>query len=176
MWQEIGRLFTSNQITPVIFVLVGVALCIVEIFLTKATNIGLIGGAVIIASMLGIMMLDGTMTQFLFMTFVVLICIVVGFCVSYLIKGDYTLFNKKEALQNQTVNLEPVDEETALKKLVGKEGIAHTDLNPKGKIIVNSITLDAVANKGEIVKNSPVKITRISGIDIIVKEIVEENE
>ena len=77
MWQEIGRLFTSNQITPVIFVFVGVALCIVEIFLTKATNIGLIGGAVIIASMLAVMMLDGVISQFLFLTFLILIFIVV---------------------------------------------------------------------------------------------------
>lgn len=175
MWQEIGRLFTSNQITPVIFVLIGVALCIVEIFLNRATNIGIIGGAVIIASMLAVMMLDGVLSQFLFLTFVVLICIVVAFSIAYLVKDGGSLFKKKDASELQ-VNLEPVDEETALKKLVGKEGVAHTDLNPRGKIVVNSITLDAVANKGEIAKNAPVKITRISGIDIVVKEIVKENE
>lgn len=175
MWQEIGRLFTTNQITPVIFVLVGVALCIVEIFLTKATNIGLIGGAVIVAAMMAVMMLSGTFTQFLFLTFVVMILIVVAFSVAYLVKENGILF-RKEALQTETVNLEPVDPETALKKLVGREGVAHTDLNPRGKIIVNSITLDAVANKGEISKNASVKITRVDGIDIYVKEIEEENE
>lgn len=175
MWQQIGNLFTTNQIIPVIFVLVGVALCIVEIFLVKATNIGLIGGVVIIASMMGVMMLDGTFTQFLFLTFVVLILVVVAFCIANLIKENGLIFRKK-AKETEVVNLEPVDPETTLKKLVGKEGVAHTDLDPRGKIVVNSITLDAVANKGAIAKNTMVRITRVDGIDIYVKGLEEENE
>lgn len=174
MWQEIGNLFTTNQIIPVIFMIIGLAMCIVEIFMTKASNIGLIGGAVIIASMMAVMMLNGTLSQFLFLAFICMLVIVVAFCIVTILK-DKGVATSKITLKDLETK-EVVDENKTLKKLIGKVGVTHTEFNPNGKVVVNSITLDAVTNGEKIEKNKQVKIVKIDGINIYVKEIEEVNE
>lgn len=175
MWQEIGKLFTTTQIIPVIFVVLGIAMCVVEIFMLKATNIGLMGGVVIIGSMIVVMMMKGTLAQFLFLTFVVLIAIIVAFCIATLIKEN-GLFFRKSVKDTEKIDVKEIDSDNTLKKLIGKIGVAISDLDPNGKVVVNSVTLDAVSVGNKIEKNSNIKIVKINGINIMVQRIDEDNE
>lgn len=57
--------------------------------------------------------------------------------------------------------------------LIGKEGIALTDLKPTGFIIVEGKKIDASSSGEFIPKNSKVKIISVDGIKITVKKIEE---
>lgn len=46
------------------------------------------------------------------------------------------------------------------KKLVGKSGVAHTDLRPSGKVTVDGTTYDATTDEGFIAKGTEVKVVR----------------
>ena len=174
MWQQIGNLFTTNQLIPVIFMILGLALCIIEIFMSKASNIGLVGGVVIISSMIAVMMLKGTLSQFIFLSIICMLIIVVAFCIATILK-DKGISSKKVNIKDVSEAME-IDEDRTLRKLIGKVGIAQTEFNPNGKISLNSITLDAVTSGETIEKNKQIKIVKISGINVIVKEIEEANE
>lgn len=58
-----------------------------------------------------------------------------------------------------------------LEYLVGKEGIAGTDLRPAGKCSIDGIDFDVRADGQYIVRGSKVKISRIRENTIIVKEV-----
>ena len=58
-----------------------------------------------------------------------------------------------------------------LKYLIGKEGIAATDLRPAGKCNFEGIEFDVRSEGRYIAKGSKVRISRISGNTLIIKEI-----
>ncbi len=54
---------------------------------------------------------------------------------------------------------------------IGKEGLAETTLRPSGTAIFDGEKLDVVTEGGFIIRNSPVKIIKVSGRLIVVREI-----
>ncbi len=166
MWQQIGRLFTTTQIIPVLVILLGLGLCVWEICKSQFSSKGIIGGVLIMGSMIAVMMLKGTIAQFLFLLFFILIVIVLTFCIVTLL-FDKTIFIKKSKKATEEVE---VDEDATLSKLIGKIGIAQTELNLEGKVLVSGVTLDAVS-KAKIEKGAEIKIVKIDGIKIVVEGI-----
>jgi membrane-bound serine protease (ClpP class) len=55
-------------------------------------------------------------------------------------------------------------------ELVGKEGVALTTLRPSGTALIDDERVDVVSDGGYIEANKPVRVVRIEGIRIIVKE------
>ena len=172
MWQEIGKLFTTIQIVPVIFILIGLVFCIIEIFKSKFSSFGIFGGIFIIASLIAVMMLKGTSTQFIFLIVSVFLVIIASFCIMTIVTENGKFFYKKSKKLEQNVDENTKeDEEKTLNKLVGKIGVASTELNPEGKVQVNGISLNATTSGEKIEKNSQIKIVKIDGIKILVKGI-----
>jgi membrane-bound serine protease (ClpP class) len=56
-------------------------------------------------------------------------------------------------------------------ELVGKEGVALTTLRPSGTALIDDERVDVVSDGGYIETNKPIRVVRIEGIRIIVKEI-----
>lgn len=57
---------------------------------------------------------------------------------------------------------------------IGQRGIAHTDLRPSGKVIVNGKYHDAITRGNFIMKNANVIITDVSTNQIVVEEITSD--
>ena len=62
------------------------------------------------------------------------------------------------------VNADKVD-------LVGKTGIAHSDLRPVGKAIIEGEKFDVVANLGLIEKGTQIEILSVDGLRIVVRAL-----
>lgn len=60
-------------------------------------------------------------------------------------------------------------------ELVGKEGIALTALRPSGTALIDDERVDVVSEGGYIEVNKPIRVVRIEGIRIIVRELKEKN-
>ena len=81
----------------------------------------------------------------------------------------------KIALHTEIDSVVPSKITTEIK--VGDQGVTLSRLNPMGKIIVGTHTLEAMAENELIDENTPVKIIRIESTMVIVcKEEVEEEE
>lgn len=61
--------------------------------------------------------------------------------------------------------------ESDLEYLVGRRGIAITDLRPAGKCKIEDIEFDVRAENGYIKKGSQVRISRIHENTIMIKEV-----
>ncbi|MGE5847587.1 MAG: NfeD family protein, partial [Ignavibacteria bacterium] len=57
------------------------------------------------------------------------------------------------------------------KELIGKEGIALTDLRPAGSAEFNGERIDVIADWDYIIKGKKVKVIRVEGIKVVVKEV-----
>ncbi len=170
MWQEIGKLFSTKEIIPVIFIAIGLIFCIIEIFRSKSSAFGIIGGVLIIASLIAVMMLGGSATQFIFLIVLVFLIIIIAYCVMTIVTENGILLKKPKNIKEDELKKEELEEKT-LNKLLGKEGNTLTELNPEGKIQINGVTLNAMSNGDRIDKNSQIKIIKVDGIQIIVKKV-----
>ena len=55
--------------------------------------------------------------------------------------------------------------------LLGKEGVALTILRPAGTVIINHERIDAVSEGGFIEQNASVKVIKVEGARIVVREV-----
>ncbi len=55
--------------------------------------------------------------------------------------------------------------------MIGSSGIAHTDLRPSGKVMINNEMYDATAEAGYIEKKTPVRVVKYSTSQLIVRSI-----
>ncbi len=69
---------------------------------------------------------------------------------------------------------EAVPEAKEEESLVGKVGIAETPLRPAGAIRVGNKRLSATAEAGFIEKGATVKIIKTSGLNVVVREVKDE--
>lgn len=87
------------------------------------------------------------------------------------------IFNKKLVLFNKMVLSESAKKEDGYVSninrtdLLGKEGIALTILRPAGTVIINNERVDVVSEGGFIEQNTVVKVIKVEGARIVVREL-----
>ena len=155
----------------VIFV-VGLILIILEIFVIPGFGIAGIGGLILALTGLVLSMIDNIIFEFEFhgaqaLTEVLKALMIV--CVSCFAAFVLSLYLSKKALTsnafswivlNSTQQKDKgyVGVETTQKELIGKKGIAFTDLRPSGKVEIDDETYDAKSEIGYIDKGQEVKV------------------
>ncbi|WML25541.1 NfeD family protein [Neobacillus sp. OS1-33] len=87
------------------------------------------------------------------------------------------IFDKKLILFNKMVLFDSAKKEDGYVSninridLMGKEGIALTILRPAGTVIINSERVDVVSEGGFIEQNAAVKVIKVEGARIVVREV-----
>jgi membrane-bound serine protease (ClpP class) len=54
--------------------------------------------------------------------------------------------------------------------LVGKEGVAHSELRPAGFALIDNHRMDVVSEGGMIAKGQPIKVIRVEGNRVVVRK------
>jgi len=127
-----------------------------------------ITGSICLAA--GIMCTADSIEEGLTITIIVVVILAVMFTVIL------ALFHMKK-LKSPIILQEEMDAEKGylstsdLEYLIGKEGTATTDLRPAGKCNFEGIEFDVRSEGRYIAKGSKVRISRISGNTLIIKEI-----
>jgi membrane-bound ClpP family serine protease len=152
--------------TIILFV-VGIILIFLELFLPGAIS-GTLGLAALILSLF----LAGKDTMQMGVSiFIALLLSIVAFFM--MIK----LFDKKLVLFNKMVLFDSARKEDGYVSnvnrtdLLGLEGIALTILRPAGTVIINSERVDVVSEGGFIDQNARVKVIKVEGARIVVREL-----
>lgn len=159
--------------TLILFI-IGVVLLIVEIFVA-----GGIAGFIGLAAVIGSIILAGANP--LFMSLSVLTAIAIATIGAVIL---IKFFGKKLHLLNRFVLMDATDTESGYVsnvsrlELVGQEGLTLTVLRPSGTVELADERIDVVSEGGYIDQGKHVKIIKVEGSRIVVREITskEENE
>jgi membrane-bound serine protease (ClpP class) len=57
------------------------------------------------------------------------------------------------------------------KSIIGKTGLADTDLRPSGKVRIGDVLYDAVAEVGYVEKGKNIKVNRLENAQLYVEEL-----
>lgn len=154
--------------TLVLFIL-GIVLVILEFFIP--------GG---IAGLLGLTAVVGSLflaaSDPVHITISLLIALTVSICLSILLVkvfGKKMKFFRKMILTDSTNTEQGYVSNPNRTELIGMQGKAVTDLRPAGTAIINEERLDVVSEGSFILKGSSVKVVKVEGSRIVVREVPE---
>ena len=148
--------------------LIGVVLIIFEFFIPGGI-VGILGFAAIIGSLF---LASGNAIH---MALSLLIAAAISISVSILLVkvfGKKMKFFKKIILTDSTNTEQGYVSNPNRIDLLGAEGKALTDLRPSGTVIINDEHVDVVTEGSFIVKDTIVKVIKVEGPRIVVREII----
>ena len=151
----------------IILFLLGMALLILELFLP-----GGIAGAIGFAAVIGSLFLVSDNNTHMAVS--ILIALVVSLSVSILmvkVFGKQMKFLKRMILTDSTSSESGYVSNVNRLDLIGRIGVAYTDLRPSGIAVIDDERVDVVSEGSFIAKDSKVKVIKTEGSRIVVREI-----
>lgn len=151
----------------IILFILGVIFLIAELFVPGGI-LGILGFVSVIGS------LYVASGNFVHMTISLLISFAVAFAASILLVkvfGKRMNIFKKLILRDSTNTESGYVSNVSRRELVGAEGIALTTLRPSGTAVINDERLDVVTEGGYIIKGQKVKVIKVEGSRIVVREL-----
>ncbi|WP_019415871.1 nodulation protein NfeD [Paenisporosarcina sp. TG20] len=172
---SIGLFFFGHMVAglagyeSILLFVLGLGLVVVELFLPGGI-LGIIGLALIIGS---ILLAGGNVVHMGIAVIIALVVAIVGMVILMKFFGkNMNLFNKiilKDSTQSDQGYVSNVNRS----EIVGKMGISMTPLRPSGTIMLNGERLDAVTEGGYINSVKVVKVIKVEGSRIVVREVTE---
>lgn len=158
-----GELLLAHPIALIALV-VGYILLVVEMCIPGFGVPGVIG---IILAVLGVVTMQPSPVQALIIVvvYVVLLCIALAICLRSAARGR---LSKSRLVLNEVATQSDANE---LGYFVGKTGAACTPLRPAGIAEFDGVKLSVVTEGGFIEKDSPVRVERVEGKRIIVRQL-----
>ena len=84
---------------------------------------------------------------------------------------NFPVFNRMILKSEQRSEQGYTIKQNELQELVGKHGIAISDLRPSGKVEIDGTIYDAISDAEYILKNTPVQVTKMTGYSVRVKKV-----
>lgn len=154
--------------TIIIFI-IGVLLIIAEFFLPGGIS-GILGAAAIIVS---IVLAGGDIEQMIIAVIIALTVAIVGMVIIMKFFGKKLKVLNKVILSDATTTEKGYVSNINRLDLVGKFAVTMTPLRPSGTIRIDNERIDAVSDGSFIGKDKQVKIIKVEGSRIVVREAVE---
>ena len=168
--------FLSTDIAIILFFIVGTGLLVVEVFMPGFGIAGL-SGLVVEGISIVLMFLNHGPLAALGLTIVVLalVGIVISITLRSATKGRLSksaLVLHKAETSSEGYNAANQDMEV----LIGKEGVVTTTLRPVGMAEIEGVRLNVVSDAEFVPKGTPVRVTRVDGLRVIVRQIEPNNK
>lgn len=163
---ELSMLFAGLSWVPLIVIIAGLALVILEMFIPGFGAPGIIG---VVLLAIGIIMLAETPLQALIM--IVIILAILGIALMLVLQSASKGGLSKHLVLNDSLNdsegFSAVDD---LNYFIGSEGVALTVLRPSGTADFSGVKLDVVSDGEFISKGTTVIISKVEGNRIVVRQ------
>lgn len=163
----------------ILLFVVGVVLLLLEIFIIPGFGVAGIAGILLIVCSFAFSMVpndsfDFSMTapNLLFRAFVLVIASIVGAVVVSVILGRSILKSgafRRLVLADEQKSESGYVSSTLSKELIGREGIAKTDLRPSGKVEIDDKWYDAVSLDGYITKGTMIRVEKHENYNLFVR-------
>lgn len=160
---EIWTFLVENAL-PLIMMVVGFALLVLEIFLP---GFGVAGVSGIVLMLAGIIFAADSVVQALIMGLIVAVLLGVAFTVAMRAGAKGKMLNKKLVLD--AVATKPV-KENPLDYYIGREGRTVTPLNPVGSCEIEGARVSVLSDEGFIEADQKIVVQRVEGKQVYVKK------
>jgi len=165
--QDLVGLFSNIDFLSAVFFILGFILIIIEMF---HPGFGAPGISGIILLILGIVSVARNLYDVIIL--IIIILIVLGIALTFVLYSATKGKLPKNLVLTDSLNKEEGFEGTEdLKFFVGKEGKALTVLRPSGTADFDGVKLDVVSEAEFIQKDAKIKIIKVEGRRIVVREI-----
>jgi len=159
------ELFATISIPAVICFIVGLIMMIIEMF---TPGLGVPGALGIILLIVAVAFQAKSLEEALILLLIVT-GIIAGAVAIFIKSASRGMINKSNIIL-KSENKEQGHDNTAL---LGKTGVVFSDLRPAGSIRIDQNYYDVVARTGFIGKGTPVKVTEVDGMRIVVEKTEE---
>ncbi|MDD4350569.1 MAG: NfeD family protein [Clostridia bacterium] len=172
MWNEFVQLFTEMGWISAVLLSLGIVFCIIEIFIPGIGFFGISGSLMVVGGIVVRAVAGASATQVVIMIILFFLIMLAMFAfMTY--SAKYGILGRTPIIENGTaISKSYIDKKIMLEKLVGKKGLAITDLNLGGKIRVNDQEFNARTLDNIIHSGYKIEIVQIEDNEIIVKRIV----
>lgn len=171
MWQQFLELFSGYGIIPMIVLLFGLTLCMIELIVPGFGVFGVLGAIFTIGGVIARIIIGATLMQILAMV-VLIVAVVVVSILLVVILAKTGILGKISLIQEKTVVPQDYEKPTKeQRKLIGKVGFAETVFKTSGKFVLDGKTYDAMSDGEFIEEGSKVKVVAIKNNKIIVKKV-----
>lgn len=159
-------LFIELNWIPLLFVIVGLVLVIIEMNIPGFGVPGIVG---VILLAVGVILSVDSLLQALIM--IIIILAILGVALTLVLQSaSKGRLSRRLVLSDSLENDVRFSAGSDLSYFIGSEGTAITVLRPSGTADFSGIRLDVISEGGFIPKNSTVIITKVEGNKIIVKQ------
>jgi membrane-bound serine protease (ClpP class) len=166
----------------ILIFVIGLILLVLEIFVIPGFGVAGIIGFICIFAGLTLSLINnsefglpgGIMEAMGSVLFRVMITVLIAFTLLFTVGGsifNFPIFNKMVLSTDQKSEEGFTIKQQEQVNLIGKEGLAITDLRPSGKVEIDNNSYDAIADSEFISKGEMVYITKVEGYSIKVKRV-----
>lgn len=167
---DLVGLFSNIDFLSAVLFIMGIALVVIEMFLPGFGAPGIFGTIFLI---LGIASVARNLYDIIIL--VIIILVVLGIALSFALYSATKGRLPKSLVLTDSLNKEEGFEGTEdLKYFLDKEGKTLTVLRPSGTADFDGVKLDVVSESEFIQKNTKVKVIKVEGRRIVVREIKQE--
>ncbi len=170
MWSDIVSLFDGYGAIPMIVLLAGVLLCIVEVFVPGFGVFGILGGIFTVGGIVARMIMGATVDQFLIMILSAASLVVLSIIIM-LISAKFGLIKNSPLIEDKTsISTSYGKDNKQLLKMLGKITFSSTEFKPTGKFSFNGETFEASTYGEFLEKGEKIQIVEIQADKIFVKK------
>jgi membrane-bound ClpP family serine protease len=162
--------FLTTNLAIILFFVIGTVLLVIEVFMP---GFGIAGISGLILEGVSIMLMFIKHGPFAAVGLTILVLALVGVFISITLRSatNGRLSNSPFVLQKSETVAEGYTATKDMDVFIGKEGIATTTLRPVGMAEIDGVKLNVDSDGEFITKGTPIRVTRIDGLRVIVRKM-----
>lgn len=158
------------QLPAILCLVVGIILMVVEMFTPGFGAAGGLGIAALIAAV--VLRADSFLNAVVTLVLVLILMVLFGaFFIRSMKKGR---LSRSAIVLNDSISYSSSDNVKSFNDMIGRIGVCMNTLHPAGNVDFDGTRLDVVTEGGFIQKGSRVRIERVDGVKIIVREVEDK--
>lgn len=170
--EELTSLFTDIQVLPLVLIIVGLLLLVLELFFIPGFGaFGILGLFSLVGALISHVVITGSVTQFFILFFLLLVAVTIIFSILIYSARKGIISHTPLILSGTAVSKEYFEKNAKeIKKLLGKSGVCISKIDPVGVILIDGKEYEATSRTGFIDKDSNAKVVSVDKGKIIIEK------
>lgn len=169
---ELTALFTDIHVLPLVLIIAGLLLLVLELFFIPGFGaFGILGLLSLVGALISHVIITGSVTQFFILFFILLVAVALIFSILIYSARKGLISHSPLILNGTAVSKEYFEKaEKEIKKLLGKTGVCISRIDPVGVILVDGKEYEATSRTGLIDKDCNAKVVSVDKGKVVIEK------
>lgn len=169
---ELTSLFTDVHILPLVLIIAGLALLILELFFIPGFGaFGILGLLSLVGALISHVVITNSVTQFFILFFILLVAVTILFSILVYSARKGLISHTPLILNGSSVSKEYFEKnEKEIKKLLGRTGVCISKIDPVGIILIDGKEYEATTRTGLIDKDDNARVISVDKGKIVIEK------